>query len=235
MSERSLFTWVHATGVLTADSVVGNYQPEALRPVLFVFYTLETVFNMFCMGYHISGFMTIALDPYTWDVRAFHYFYLVTFYVFMVLTLFQSVNICTGHTPTVCMEIWKASSAAFVFTLISLTSMWDAERQFHMFITQKDPHIQHKDDYADLAEDPPVHPVFHFLRGQSISSLACGMLYLLHATIMIDVKLTTDLNRGKVKGDYMPIPLFVLGRVVHARLNTYQWFRDFCENETIFL
>jgi len=60
MSERSLFTWVHATGVLTADSVVGNYQPEALRPVLFVFYTLETVFNMFCMGYHISGFMTIA-------------------------------------------------------------------------------------------------------------------------------------------------------------------------------
>ncbi|KAH8363655.1 hypothetical protein KR084_012757 [Drosophila pseudotakahashii] len=234
MSGGSLFTWVHGTGVLTrADSVVGNYQPEALRPVLFVFYTLETVFNMFCMGYHISGFMTIQLDSFSWDVQAVHYFYLVTFYVFMVLTLFQSVNICTGHTPTVCKEIWKASAAAVAFTLISLTTMWDAERQFHMFITLHD--HDEPPNHGEFVEDQPVHPFFHFLRGQSISSLACGMLYLLHATIMIDVKLTTDLNKGQVKGDYMPIPLFVLGRCIHARLNRFQWFRDFCENEPIYL
>ncbi|XP_016991553.2 uncharacterized protein LOC108053424 [Drosophila rhopaloa] len=212
------------------DSVVGRYQPEALRPVLFVFYTLETVFNMFCMGYHITGFMTIDLSIFDWQEQAIHYFYLVTFYVFMVLTLFQSVNICTGHTPTLYMEIWKASAASFAFILISLTSMWDAERQFHLFVSLPEVHDHGNTDYV---EDPPVHPFFHYLQGQSISSLACGTLYLLHATIMIDVKLTANLNRGQEKGSYMPIPLFVLGRVIHSKLNRFEWFKEFCDNETI--
>ncbi|XP_017039331.1 uncharacterized protein LOC108086801 [Drosophila ficusphila] len=231
-STRSLYSWVYKHDALTGvDSVVGTFQPEALRPVLFVFYTLEAVVNMFCMGYHIKGFQVTQMNMLSWDGQAIHYFYLVVFYVFMVLTLFQSVNICTGHRVTVNMEIWKASTAAIVFILISLTSMWDAERFFHMFLMNSNVQITK----GDFVQDQPVHPYSQYLQGQSIASLACGMLYLLHASIMIDVKLTSDLNTGLGRGSYMPIPLFVLGREIHAKLNNYHWFRDLCANEPIYI
>lgn len=229
---ESLFTWVYGPGVTRGGSVVGHHQPEALRPVLFLFYTLETIFNMFCMGYHISGFQAIELHVFEWDTVAIHYFYLMTFYFFMVVTLLQSVNICTGNTPAVVTEIWKSSAAAIVFILISLSTMWDAERQFYVFFFASE--LGDKNSHA-FVEDRPIHPIFHYLRGMSISSLTCGILYLLHATIMIDVKLTNDRNQGESKGTYMPIPLFVLGRFIHRKLSAYDWFREFCENDIIYL
>ncbi|EDW53549.1 GM12899 [Drosophila sechellia] len=186
----------------TGGSVVGHHQPEALRPVLFLFYTLETIFNMFCMGYHISGFQAIEFHLIEWDTVAIHYFYLVTFYFFMVVTLLQSVNICTGNTPAVVTEIWKSSGAAIVFILISLSTMWDAERQFYVFFFASDIGDKHSHEFV---EDRPMHPIFYYLRGMSVSSLTCGILYLLHATIMIDVKLTNDRNQGESKG--MPDPI----------------------------
>nr|NP_001247374.1 uncharacterized protein Dmel_CG34433, isoform B [Drosophila melanogaster]AFH06691.1 uncharacterized protein Dmel_CG34433, isoform B [Drosophila melanogaster]AOQ15472.1 CG34433-PB [synthetic construct] len=208
---ESLFTWVYGPGVTRGGSVVGHHQPEALRPVLFLFYTLETIFNMFCMGYHISGFQAIELHVFEWDT---------------------SVNICTGNTPAVVTEIWKSSAAAIVFILISLSTMWDAERQFYVFFFASE--LGDKNSHA-FVEDRPIHPIFHYLRGMSISSLTCGILYLLHATIMIDVKLTNDRNQGESKGTYMPIPLFVLGRFIHRKLSAYDWFREFCENDIIYL
>ncbi|EDV53035.2 uncharacterized protein LOC6555154 [Drosophila erecta] len=230
---ESLFTWVYGPGVTTQGStVIVHHQPEALRPVLFVFYTLETIFNMFCMGYHISGFQVIEVHMFEWDEVAIHYFYLTTFYFFMVVTLLQSVSICTGNKSTVITEIWKSSLAAIAFILISLTTMYDAERQFYVFFMEREVDEKH---VHQLLEERPMHPFFFYLRGQSISSLACGILYLLHATIMIDVKLTHDLNQGANKGTYMPIPLFVLGRFIHGKLSRYSWFREFCENETIYL
>ncbi|KQS52003.1 uncharacterized protein Dere_GG11769, isoform B [Drosophila erecta] len=209
---ESLFTWVYGPGVTTQGStVIVHHQPEALRPVLFVFYTLETIFNMFCMGYHISGFQVIEVHMFEWD---------------------ESVSICTGNKSTVITEIWKSSLAAIAFILISLTTMYDAERQFYVFFMEREVDEKH---VHQLLEERPMHPFFFYLRGQSISSLACGILYLLHATIMIDVKLTHDLNQGANKGTYMPIPLFVLGRFIHGKLSRYSWFREFCENETIYL
>uniref|UniRef100_A0A6P4DXQ7 Uncharacterized protein LOC108038088 n=1 Tax=Drosophila rhopaloa TaxID=1041015 RepID=A0A6P4DXQ7_DRORH len=204
------------------------YQPDSLRPVLFLFYTLETVFNMFCMGFHIEGFMTVDMETLHWDGQSLQYFYLVTFYIFMVWTPFQSIGICTGHRHNVCVEIWKSLAAAIAFIIISLTTMWDAERQFHLFFDTEVKEVSGK-----YNAPVPVHRFFYYMRGQSISSLACGLLYMLHATIMIDVKLTTDLNNGEHGGNHMPIPLFVMGGMVHRKLNSYEWFREFCENNTI--
>lgn len=193
-----------------------------MRPVLFVFYTLETVFNMFCMGYHITGFQAIQMNMFGWEEQALHYFYLLTFYGFMVLTLFQSVNLCTGRTPTITSELFKSTAASIAFVGISLTTMWDAERQYHMFDLEEEEPAPGK-----FIEHKPVHPFFLYMRGQSISSLACGVLYLLHACLMLDFKLTN--KRGS--DGYMPIPMFVFGRWVHTKLEKYQWFREFSLNE----
>ncbi|XP_017000508.2 uncharacterized protein [Drosophila takahashii] len=203
------------------------YLPGALRPVLFLFYTLETMCNITCLAYHISGFQTVNLETFGLGGRI-HDLYLGTFYLFLVLTSFQSVAICTGHTPNVLVEIYKASAAAVAFILISLTTLWNAERQSHLFVGAID--RERYSIHSVYNEDPPSHPIFKFMRGQSISSLCCGLIYMLHAAIMIDVKLTSRFND---RGKHAPIPLFVLGRAVHSRLNRYAWFQEFCENDSI--
>ncbi|XP_022215469.2 uncharacterized protein LOC111069632 [Drosophila obscura] len=211
----------------------GNTPPNttagALRPVLFVFYTLENVFNMLCMAYHITGFMAVDLEMFAWEKQMMQYCYMVSFYVFMVLTLFQSISVCTGHTPTVCMEIIKSSAAASAFTLISITTMWDAEHDFHLMFSGEEP-PQGEGEYQ---EDKPVHPFFSFMRSQAIASLSCGILYMLHATLMIDVKITAYYNGKSDEGEYMPIPLYVFGRWIHGMLEKYQWFLEFCDNKQI--
>ncbi|ALC47607.1 CG34432 [Drosophila busckii] len=197
-----------------------------LRPIMFLFYTVETIFNMFCMAFHISGFMSVDLEMLPWEKQMIHYFYLVTFYVFMVLTLFQSINICTGHIPSLCMEICKASAASFAFTVIAVTTMWDAERDFHLLYRGTEP------EEGVYQKDEPVHPFFHFMRSQSIASLACGILYLLHATILIDIKITAYYMR-KAEGEYLPLRLYVFGELVQDRLEKYEWFRDFSSSDQL--
>ncbi|XP_068153692.1 uncharacterized protein [Drosophila tropicalis] len=217
--------------------IVQESEPEripegtgAMRPFLFVFYTLETIFNMFCMAFHITGFHSVDLSMLGWEKQAIHYFYLVAFYVFMVLTLFQSINICTGHTPTILMEIIKASAASCAFTVISLMTMYDAEKDFHLLYLGD----EESDDV--YIKDEPVHPFFQFMRNQSISSLTCGVLYMLHATILIDVKITS-ITEGKIyrdeESDYMPIPLYVFGQYVQAKLDSYEWFQEFRDNDRV--
>ncbi|BFF92298.1 uncharacterized protein DMAD_10384 [Drosophila madeirensis] len=197
----------------------------ALRPVLFVFYTLENVFNMFCMAYHITGFMAVNLEIFSWEKQMLQYCYMVSFYVFMVLTLFQSISVCTGHTPTVCMEIIKSTAAASAFTLISITTMWDAEHDFHLMFSGEEP------SEGEYQVDKPVHPFFHYMRRQAIASLTCGILYMLHAALMIDVKITAYYNGKSDDGEYMPIPLYVFGRWIHGILEKFPWFLEFCDNK----
>ncbi|XP_023174681.2 uncharacterized protein LOC111602016 [Drosophila hydei] len=200
-----------------------------LRPVSFVFYTLETIFNMFCLAYHIKGFMSVDLYMLKWDKRLIYYSYLVTFYVFMVITLFQSINICSGHNPTICMEIFKSCFASFGFIAISILTMWDAERDFHLLYSGHEP----VEGVYDKVE--PVHPFASFMLYQSIASLTCGILYMLHATLLIDVKLTA-VNKVSTEEDesrFMAINIYVLGDYVQSKLEKYSWFHIFCSNNRI--
>ncbi|EDW16634.1 uncharacterized protein LOC6575157 [Drosophila mojavensis] len=200
-----------------------------LRPVSFLFYTLESIFNMFCLAYHIKGFMAVDLYMLSWDRHLVFYVYLVTFYVFMVITLFQSINICSGHNPTIGMEIFKSCLASVGFISISILTMWDAERDFHLMYSGREP----VDGVYET--DRPVHPFSAFLLYQSVASLACGILYMLHATILIDVKLTA-VNKVLTEGEdsmYMAIHIYVLGEYVQTKLEKYPWFYDFCSNQRI--
>ncbi|KRK04691.1 uncharacterized protein LOC26534975 [Drosophila yakuba] len=199
-----------------------HIKPVAVRPTLFIFYTLETILNIICIGYHITGF-----QPLDWRGQEIHYICLIVFYVFILVNFFQSIAICTGRMPSVLVEIWKASVAAVAFILISLLTMWDVERQFSVFFVRP-PSEQAQDEHREL---PPVHPTFRYKKGQAISSLSCGLIYMLHAVIMFDVRLTSKLV---VNGSqHLPIPLFVLGRAFHRQMSKYEWFTEFCGNNTI--
>ncbi|XP_070063288.1 uncharacterized protein [Drosophila virilis] len=200
-----------------------------LRPISFLFYTLETIFNMFCLAYHITGFMAVDMHMLNWDRHNIQYIYLITFYVFMVITLFQSINICSGHNPTFCMEISKSCLASIGFTMISILTMWDAERDAHLMYTGKEP-VE-----GVYENDKPVHPFAFYLLFQSIASLACGVLYMLHATILIDIKITAA-HQGLTEGAnlvYVPIDIYVLGEYVQTRLEDYEWFHNLCSYERI--
>lgn len=203
----------------TADLLL--IQPGAVRPALFLFYTLETILNMICIGYHITGF-----QPLEWKGQEVHYVCLLIFNIFMVMNFFQSIAICTGRVPNVLMEIWKASVAAFAFILISFLTMWDVEQQFSVFFVRSSEQVR-----GEHKELPPVHPIIRYKTGQSICSLFCGLIYMLHAVIMFDVRLTSKLI---VSGSrHLPIPLFVLGRAFHRKIYAYEWFKEFCGNNTI--
>ncbi|KQS52004.1 uncharacterized protein LOC26526835 [Drosophila erecta] len=196
-------------------------KPVAIRPMLFLFYTLETILNIICIGYHITGF-----QPLEWRGHEIHHLCLIVFHVFMVMNFFQSIAICTGRVPNVLVEICKASVAACAFILISLLTMWDVERQFSVFFVRPSELAQ-----GEHKELPPVHPTFRYKKGQSISSLSCGLIYMLHAVILFDVRLT---SRLVVNGpQHLPIPLFVLGRAFHRKMYKYEWFKEFCGNNTI--
>ncbi|XP_017020914.1 uncharacterized protein [Drosophila kikkawai] len=138
-----------------------------------------------------------------------------------------SINICTGHTPTITLELIKTSAATVAFLAVSLGTMWDAERQFYMF--GHDPEQEHSS--TKYINYEPVHPFFVYMRSQSISALACSVLYLLHTCLMFDYKLTQ--KRSNSDESYMPISLFVFGRWVHTKLETYEWFKEFSSNDYI--
>ncbi|KAH8280858.1 hypothetical protein KR054_001723 [Drosophila jambulina] len=226
MTSRKSFVgiWTAPRDSNTAE-MVDDYRPGSVRPVLFVFYTLETVFNMFCLAYHISGFQSIEMDMFGMIEQLIHGCYLCIFYVFMVITLFQSINLCTGHSPKITIELIKTSSATIAFLFVSLATMWDAERQFYMFSHDPRP----SKGPSKFVTHDPVHPFFLYMRSQSISALACGVLYLLHTCLMLDYKLTTEWSDN----DYMPISLYVFGRWVHTKLESYKWFQDFASYEKI--
>ncbi|XP_017076200.1 uncharacterized protein LOC108111317 [Drosophila eugracilis] len=193
------------------------YQPKALRPVLFLFYVLETALNLICMAFHIRGYMSIDMEEEPMDHIA-----LIIFSLFMAVTSFQSIAICTGSAPNLTVEIVTAFFGSFAFVAVSLGTMWDVQNDIRMLFLRKEEEVR--------IELVPFNPIFNFMRAQSMSSLACGIIYLLHASIMIDVKLTTESSE---KGDELPIPLFVLGRSIHSMLYKFEWFREFCGNEII--
>ncbi|KAH8384253.1 hypothetical protein KR200_009500 [Drosophila serrata] len=205
--------------------VFDDYRPGSVRPVLFVLYTLESVFNIFCLRIHISGFQALRANLFGRVEQLVHYSYLFIFYVFMVITLFQSVNLCTGHNPTITVELIKTSSATIAFFFVSLATMWDAERQFYKLVIE--PELE--SNPGKFINYGPVYPFFVYMRSQSISALACASLYLLHTCLMVDYKLTTEERND----EDMPMSLFVFGRWVHTKLESYEWFEEFASYDNI--
>ncbi|SPP83440.1 uncharacterized protein LOC117585041 [Drosophila guanche] len=198
-----------------------------MRPVLFLFYTAETVVNMMLMGFHIRGFMSQDLSFLPVLDQVTHYFYTITLYIYTVLTIFASINVCTGNKASIMEEILRTLTGCVLYVIISLMTLKDAEMDFHMmYIGMGDPKMPER----------PVHPFFEYLRSQAVAALVCSIIYLLHCLIVVDVLLSNEeYSDGEYDSDYdedddidyMPVRLYVFGEALQERLERYRWFREF--------
>ncbi|KAM8705958.1 hypothetical protein ACLKA7_010284 [Drosophila subpalustris] len=203
-----------------------------LRPVLFLFYTVESVLNVLLMYFHIRGFLAQDLEFLPMAKQISHYFYSTCFYIFTVLTFFASINICTGNNYNICEEVVRTLAGFLTHIIISLMTLENAERDFHVMYIMV---IQNE------GVEKPVHPFFEYMRSQAVCSLACGVTYLLHGILVIDVLLSgseTDTKQSDVSDndnndEYVPVRLYVLGEMFHSRLEKYEWFNDFARGESI--
>ncbi|EDW81022.1 uncharacterized protein Dwil_GK19182 [Drosophila willistoni] len=205
-----------------------------MRPFLFFFYMLETIMNIILMGYHVQGFLAIPA-VFEGFILVEKYLYLIMFYVLTVLTLFASINVCSGNTPYIWNEINRCAVGAIGYIIISIMTMRDAENELWVVL--------------DNEAEKPTHPFYMFMRGQSICALLCGIIYLLHFTIVLDFLLSKsdedqiitdyDLDKDDVEDDaasndlIMPVKLYVLGEWFERRLAKYEWFEDFVDRRRL--
>lgn len=196
-----------------------------MRPILFQFYTIEILLNMVLMFCHIHGFLKQSLDFLPLWSHICHYFSWASFYIFTVLTIFASINICTGHQFCIFEEIVRTMVGFLLYIFISLMILENGERDFHLFHTRGE---------YQLEVEKPLHPVFSYMRVQALCALCCGVIYLLHGVIVIDVLISNkqrpDEDESSSEGEpgaKIPVRLYVLGEIVQSRLQRYKWFNDF--------
>ncbi|XP_017036682.1 uncharacterized protein [Drosophila kikkawai] len=204
-----------------------------LRPVLFLFYSVETFINIVLMHYYLSALVfiqetTLFITKYTW-----YYSYLVFIYFFTVLTLLASVNVCTKNKPSILEEVIRPLVAFIAYTILTFLALFDATENFpFMFVNTANNDV--------LQPEKPLQPYFKFLRAQATASLSCSVVYLLHCFIALDVLLSNEDSDSEeerlsedsdivleVEAEYTPVRLFVLGSHMQRWLESFQWFRDY--------
>lgn len=211
-----------------------------MRPVLFLFYFVEILINMFLMYYHLTGFIFIKLVFLPLTDELSHYFYLICYYVFTVLTMFASVNMCTGNSTRILEEVLRPLAGFIVYTICSLLVLADAEADFYIY------HSHKTEQHLNLPE-APMHPFLSQMRSQAVATLVCSVVFLLHGLIALDVLLSNEdsdseretssdlLDDFVAQTDYVPVRLCVLGGGIQEWLENFKWFRDFIsrKNPTI--
>ncbi|EDW13746.1 uncharacterized protein LOC6572133 [Drosophila mojavensis] len=202
-----------------------------MRAVLFQFYTIETIFNLALMFLHINGFLSQPLDVLTLQRRVSHFFYCACFYAFTVLIVFASIDNCTGHRLSLCEEVVRNVIGFLMYVIISLMTLEDAERDLN---------VLRINIHEALGVEKPVHPFFFYMRYQAAASLACGVMYLLHATIAIDVLLSNESGFYEYDdadddegSDYIPARIYFMSEWVQSKLEQYEWFQSFSRSATI--
>ncbi|XP_060647571.1 uncharacterized protein LOC132785472 [Drosophila nasuta] len=196
-----------------------------VRPVIFMFYTVESMLSMLLMYFHIRGFLTQPLDFLPIWKQINHYFYSASFYLFTVITLCSSINICTGHNVSISEEVIRSLSGFILHTVISLMTLENAERDFHMMYIMS---------LKNVGVEKPVHPFIEYMRAQAICALITGVAYLLHAILAIDVLLSgseSDEDNLDDDADYAPVRLYIFGEMIQSRLEKYEWFNEFSRGQ----
>ncbi|KAH8265194.1 hypothetical protein KR038_000284, partial [Drosophila bunnanda] len=208
-----------------------TYQNQ-IRPVLFLFYTMETFLNIILFHFYLTALSFIQESQVMVTKNAWYYIYLVSFYVFTVMTLFASVNVCTKNQPSILEEVLRPLVAFVAYTMLTILALYDAATDFTLM-------------YPKMSRDTsqpeePLKPYFKLIRAQAASSLACSVVYLLHCLIALDVLLSNEEADSEldsmsseidfmeqVEDEYQPVRLYVLGSRLQRWLEGFQWFRDY--------
>lgn len=204
-----------------------------MRPVLFLFYTLEIFLNVAILTFHVEGFIKQPVDYMPVAIRVRHGIYTLSFYVFNSITMWASINLSLGEPYELSVEIARSISAFVLYISISLWTLNDAETDFHLMYIQK--------DFEDNTK--VVHPFFKFMRLEAIFTMVNGFVYLLHSIIMLDVVLAGIAEReshadkkrqrkDEPEVDFKPVHVYFLGRQTEMFLEKFQWYREFKYGET---
>ncbi|XP_016948870.1 uncharacterized protein LOC108023740 [Drosophila biarmipes] len=210
-----------------------------MRPVLFLFYIVETAANMVLIHFYLKTFVFVNLALMGWVDLLTQYMYMVCFYIFTVLTTFASINLCTGNHCSIVQEVVRPLLGFLTYTICSLMVLGDAKSDIYVLYSDAKP--------GDLLRpEKPMHPYFDNIRIQATISLVTSVIFLLHCLIALDVLLSNEDSDDEHSSenskpsdpsddivdelDYVPVRLYVLGGVVQRWLEQYQWFQDFTRN-----
>lgn len=194
-----------------------------MRPVLFFFYSLETFLNMVLIYVHVEGFIKQPIDFLPPVSQITQYFYTVSFYIFTAVTMSASTSVTTGHTYYTNEEIIRSFAGFFMYTLISLMTLNNAEKDFHLMYIVLD----------ESRAKELLHPFFQFMRYQAVLAVVTAVIYLLHCVIVIDVVLCGLVQQGSTSpefdahDEYKPVHVYLLSRRLEIYLEQYKWFVEF--------
>lgn len=199
-----------------------------MRPVLFLFYTVEIFLNVLLLTFHVEGIIKQPVDYMPLSIRIRYGIYTLSYYLFNSLTMWASVNLSLGQRYRNGEEIVRNFVGFLLYIFISLCALNDAETDFHLMYTQRGI----KDDTT------AVHPFVKYMRFQAIITMINGLIYLLHCIIVVDVVLAGIAKREshadkKKQGkdepeiDFKPVRVYFLGKQIDKHLEQFQWFKEF--------
>lgn len=194
-----------------------------MRQVLLLFYTLETFLNMMLVYVHVEGFIKQPMDFLPIISRITHYFYTSSFYIFTAATIWASTSVTTGHIYYTSEEIIRSFVGFLLYTIISLMTLNNAEKDFHlMYMVIDESHAKEL-----------LHPFFQFMRFQAVLAIVTAVIYLLHCVIVIDVVLcgliqkADNVRHFDVHVEYKPVHVYLLSKQLETYLEQYKWFLEF--------
>lgn len=201
-----------------------------MKRVWFIFKIIESVLGLCCLGYHARGFLNIN------HIHQ-HYTYVAAFGGFSLMAMFGCLSICLKESVSPLREGALNIFAASAFILVSLNSMYHAEKDFHlMYLSADVSEVIEEEHLEEMELTEPPHPFFKYSKAQSVAALCCGCLFLLHAILAFDLAMIDSDELSEISDDYdesvedqevsgqQRMPFYVFGKQVHGWLNQFEWF-----------
>lgn len=207
-----------------------------MRPVLFLFYSVEIFLNMVLITFHVEGVIKQPVDYMPVTIRIRNAFYTISLYIYNSVTMWASINLTVGYRYNFRQEIIRCIIGFVLYFIISLWTLNDAETDFHLMYVMKD-----EKDKGKI-----IHPFIKYLRLQAIFAMFNGCVYLLHCVIIIDVVLAGIAEReshvdnqrrrkDEPEVDFQPVHIYFLGSRTEMYLEQFKWFNEFkyAKNEDV--
>ena len=205
-----------------------------MRRVWLTFKIFEVILGLFCLGYHTRGFLNIL------NIQD-HYAYVAVFAGFTLMAMFGCLSICSKQAVSPFREGCLNMFAAISFLLISLDSMFRAERDFYLIYLSSSVLAETREE---LEITRPPHSFFKYSKAQSIAALCGGSLFLLHAILAFDFAwvsiegMSSDSDdedeENAEDAEYAEhLVFYVFSKPVHQWLNHFEWFHTLADAPTI--
>ncbi|KAM7347532.1 uncharacterized protein ACRADG_007100 [Cochliomyia hominivorax] len=204
-----------------------------MKRIWFTFKIIESILGLCCLGYHARGFLNIS------NIQD-HYTYVAVFGGFTLMAMFGCLSICLKEPVSAVREGILNTMAALAFILVSMNSMYHAEKDFHLMYLSTDATSNVKEEHLQEVElTQPPHPFFKYSKAQSVSALCCGSLFLLHAILAFDLAITgtdertedsdeeSSVEEENIYGERLTY--YVFGKKTHEWLNRYEWFNTLAD------